>query len=123
MKGVVEDRVSIELLPGIPLWSQIQPGVVLPSASVGLSEAGSCLVISVTSPSVKLLRLGLGMGVFLPAPCLYIDTLMCFIAELAAVLYHVMRATNIAIGLGQIFLKNLSILCFTIDIVVDVVGF
>ena len=119
MKSVVEDRVSIELLPGIPLWSQIQPGVVLPSASVGLSEAGSCLVISVTSSTVKLLELGRGMGVFLPAPCLSIDTLMCFIAVLATVVYHAMRATNFVVGLGQIFLQNLSIVCFTVDIVVD----
>ena len=93
------------------------PILSLPDASVGLSEAGSCLVISVTSSTVKLLQLG--MGIFLPAPCLSIDTLVCFIAVLATVVYHAMRATNFVVGLGQIFLQNLSIVCFTVDIVVD----
>ena len=119
MKGVVKDRVSIELLPGIPVRTQIKSGVILPSASVGLSEAGFCLVINVTSSTVKLLELVL--GIFLPPPCLFMDTLMCFIAVLAAVVYHVLRATNIAIGLGQMFLQDLSIVCFLVDTVIDIV--
>ena len=107
MKCVVEDRVSIELLPGIPLRPQIQPGVVLPDAVVGLSEAGSCLIISVSSSTVKFLGLGLGleMGIFLPTPCLSIDTLVCFIILLAAVVYNIV-VTNIVIGLGEIFLQD-----------------
>ena len=72
MKRVVEDRVSIELLPGISLRPQVQPGVVLPEAGVGLSKAGPCLAVSVRGVD--------NVTFFLP-PRLSSVAPLCFIAD------------------------------------------
>ena len=130
MKGVIEDRVSIELLPGIPLGPQIQPRVVPPGAGAGLSEAGSCLVISVS------------LTVFLP-PRLFSGTVVCSISDVAAVVKCVVvLRTSAVVGLCHVcfwivvachtvsvrdvatslFLKNLSIVflvCVIVGVAVD----
>ena len=103
MKGVVEDRVSIELLPGIPLGPQIQPRVVPPGAGAGLSEAGSCLVISVS------------LTVFLP-PRLFSGTVVCSISDVAAVVKCVVvLRTSAVVGLCHVCFW-IVVACYTVSV-------